>query len=294
MSIQSVQSNIDSIQRDIQNLQQKLAKKSREEASKLSRIAQIQRSITKQTNLSLIESKLRDVRRIESEMVRLKSEIANINKQITEKTGRLHRYQQDLYNEQAKEQRKQTKEQEKLLKTLEQKQKDEFRRQQSDIAKTILSSQPFSFLPIMQTADLEPVRLHDVFISHASEDKQEIARPLADALSVLGYDVWYDEFQLKIGDSLRRTIDKGLANSRFGVVIFSPSFFAKNWTQYELDGLVQREISSGKVILPVWHKISKNEVLSYSPSLADKFAMSTAHYTIDELATAISEVLNPE
>ena len=145
----------------------------------------------------------------------------------------------------------------------------------------------------MQLADQESVELYDVFISHASEDKKDIAHPLAEALRALDYNVWYDTFQLKIGDSLRRSIDKGLVNSRFGVVILSPSFFAKNWPQYELDGLVQREMNVGKVILPIWHKVSKNEVLSYSPSLADKFAMSTTQYTLEELAAAISEVLNP-
>lgn len=72
---------------------------------------------------------------------------------------------------------------------------------------------------------------YDVFISHATEDKEEIVRPLATALVVRGLRVWYDEFELRIGDSLRRKIDAGLANSRFGVVVLSPNFFAKNWPQ---------------------------------------------------------------
>lgn len=63
---------------------------------------------------------------------------------------------------------------------------------------------------------------YDVFICHASEDKEEIARPLAEALSLKKLHVWYDEFTLKLGDSLRGTIDYGLANFRYGVVILSP------------------------------------------------------------------------
>lgn len=67
--------------------------------------------------------------------------------------------------------------------------------------------------------------------------------------------------------------------------------FAKQWPQYELDGLVAKEIVGGKVILPLWHKVSKNEVIGYSPTLADKVALNTASYTIEELGTALSEVL---
>ena len=97
--------------------------------------------------------------------------------------------------------------------------------------------------------------------------------------------------KLKVGDSLRRSIDKGLANSKFGIVVLSPSFFAKNWTQYELDGLVAKEMTAGKVILPLWHKVSKDEVMAYSPTLADKVALNTAMFTTDELVKELSDVL---
>lgn len=92
---------------------------------------------------------------------------------------------------------------------------------------------------------------YDVFISHATEDKDSIARPLAQALSKYGVRVWYDEFELKLGDSLSRSIDKGLAESTFGLVVLSPSFFAKNWPEYELRGLTAREMRGVKVILGV-------------------------------------------
>lgn len=108
-----------------------------------------------------------------------------------------------------------------------------------------------------------------VFISHASEDKTAIARPLAEALRERDYDVWYDEYVLMLGDSLRRKIDEGLASCRFGIVILSPNFFRKEWPQKELDGLVAREVSGKKVILPVWHQVSQSDVLRYSPTLAD-------------------------
>jgi hypothetical protein len=131
----------------------------------------------------------------------------------------------------------------------------------------------------------------DAFISHAGEDKNEIVRPLAEELTTIGFKIWYDEFQLKVGDSLRRSIDKGLSNSRFGIVVLSPSFFAKNWPQYELDGLVARESNGVKVILPLWHKVTKQEVMKYSPSLADKVALDTSLYSLAKIVEELSKVL---
>ena len=132
---------------------------------------------------------------------------------------------------------------------------------------------------------------YDVFISHATEDKDEVARPLAEALIERNLRVWYDEFELRIGDSLRRKIDAGLAQSRFGIVVLSHAFFAKNWPQYELDGLVTREMDGEQVILPLWHEITKQEVISHSPSLADKIARTTSTSTIAEIAQEISDVI---
>jgi len=70
--------------------------------------------------------------------------------------------------------------------------------------------------------------LYDLFICHASEDKESFVRPLADALRSKNVEVWYDEFSLKLGDSIRRSLDKGLSLSRFGVVVLSKVFLRKN------------------------------------------------------------------
>lgn len=140
------------------------------------------------------------------------------------------------------------------------------------------------------SSDYTP-RDYDVFISHASEDKDEVVRPLAMALKDKGLSVWYDEFELKIGDSLRRKIDIGLAKSNFGIVVISRDFIKKGWTNYELDGLITRSISGEQQLLPVWHNITKKEVIDYSPSLADKVARNTAINTVEEIADEIAEVI---
>jgi hypothetical protein len=133
---------------------------------------------------------------------------------------------------------------------------------------------------------------YDVFISHASEDKDAIVRALANALSAEGLKVWYDEFTLRIGDSLRQKIDRGLATSKVGLVVLSPAFIGKGWTNYELDGIVTRTMSGEQILLPIWHDITKQQVIDFSPSLADKVARSTATHTVEEIAEEIAELLN--
>jgi len=119
--------------------------------------------------------------------------------------------------------------------------------------------------------------MHDVFICHASEDKDKIVRQLAKGLRSAGLDVWYDEFSLKLGDSLRESIDRGLADSCFGIVVLSQFFFSKNWPIAELNGLFVKEAAYGeKKIIPIWHEITQSEIVQYSPILADRVAVSTS------------------
>ncbi|MFZ0157476.1 MAG: toll/interleukin-1 receptor domain-containing protein [Kineosporiaceae bacterium] len=136
--------------------------------------------------------------------------------------------------------------------------------------------------------------LTDVFISHASEDKESFVRPLAERLRSEHVEVWYDEYSLRVGDSLRRSIDRGLQQSRFGIVVLSPSFFAKKWPEWELDGLVARENSGNAgVILPVWHSVDRDDVLAYSPPLADKLAVHTSA-GLNEVVRKLLAVIRPQ
>ncbi|RJF75634.1 DUF1883 domain-containing protein [Deinococcus cavernae] len=160
-----------------------------------------------------------------------------------------------------------------------------------------LREAPLRSVPGLVQADDPPgveggvQREYDVFISHASEDKGTVVRALANALKEQGLRVWYDEFELKIGDSLRRKIDKGLANSKVGLVVLSRHFTSKGWTNYELDGIVTRAVTGEQTLLPIWHEITKAEVVAFSPSIADKVARSTATHTVEEIAAEIAELI---
>ncbi len=132
---------------------------------------------------------------------------------------------------------------------------------------------------------------YDAFISHATEDKENLVRPLARILKEYGFRVWFDEFELEIGDSLRESIDNGLVNSRYGIVIISPKFLDKNWTKYELNSLVAKEVEGTKVILPIWHNVTKQQILEYSPMLADKLALTTENLSVREIAKRLCKRL---
>ena len=91
----------------------------------------------------------------------------------------------------------------------------------------------------------------DVFISHASEDKKHLVRPLVDILQHYGAQVWYDEFALKPGTSLSRSIEKGLTDANFGLVVLSESFFRKSWTGFELQGLYSYDVTNPGILIPL-------------------------------------------
>lgn len=134
-----------------------------------------------------------------------------------------------------------------------------------------------------------PIR--DVFLSHAGPDKDDVARPLAEQLQARGFTVWFDEFELVVGDRLSSSIDRGLSAARSGVVILSQDFFRRPWTERELSGLVARETATGEqLVLPVWHGVSRDDVLRFSPPLADLFAVSTAD-GLDAVANALAPAI---
>jgi hypothetical protein len=113
-----------------------------------------------------------------------------------------------------------------------------------------------------------------LFLSHASEDKNDFVRPLAERLSA-DFKVWYDEYSLTLGDSLLQKINEGLKTSDYGVVVLSEAFFSKHWTKAELDGLFSLESDNKKVILPIWHSVDVNEVRDFSPILAGRLGVRT-------------------
>jgi hypothetical protein len=116
-----------------------------------------------------------------------------------------------------------------------------------------------------------PERKWDCFISYASNDRENVSSLLANELQANGLRVWFDQFEIKPGMQLLRSINEGLANSKFGIVILSHNFFAKEWTQRELAGLYSLSIQEGDspFIIPIWYNIGVDEIRKQYPLLCD-------------------------
>ena len=142
--------------------------------------------------------------------------------------------------------------------------------------------------------DAEAVAIYDVFISHASEDKQDFVDPLVKKLQDSGIVVWYDTLEMQWGKSLREQIDNGIKRSKFAIIILSKNFFAKKWPQRELDGILAKESITGSTPLPIWHNITQEELYELSPTLSGVFAYSSDKYSIDEICNAFELILEKE
>lgn len=149
---------------------------------------------------------------------------------------------------------------------------------------------------MVATKEDETIPEYDVFISHAWEDKESFADEFVDELRNHGVRVWYDTSQIKWGDSMRQKIDEGLRKSKFGIAILSPNYIAngKYWTKAEFDGLFQMESINGKTLLPIWHNLTKQQVMKFSPIVANKKAMTTAMMTTKEIAEEMVKLLSEE
>lgn len=134
---------------------------------------------------------------------------------------------------------------------------------------------------------------YDIFLSHASEDKDDVARPLAILLQERGLRVWFDEFEFRIGDNIVEKLNKGINASRFGTVVLSKAFIdlAKHWTKHELNTFEYLWVTENRIMFPVWHNITVLEIRDFRASLANIFGRSTAEYTIEEIANEILEVI---
>lgn len=131
------------------------------------------------------------------------------------------------------------------------------------------------------------------FISHDWRDKDSLVRELAFEMSIRLCSVWYDEYSLNVGDSLRENIERGLKEAKKCVVILSPNFLSNGgWTKAEFNSIYTREIHEEKnVMLPVWHNVGKKEVYDYSPLLADKVALSSS-LGVKELAKKLAKAID--
>lgn len=278
-SITMLQSQITRIKTDIMNERKKLADEKKKESNALLKAnrADIQRSKT--TSPSTISSKTIEIQRANDDIIKSQKNQSLINKKISSKEAELIKKEAQLIKEQDRENDK--------YKQIQLKREKEMQKRQIEMLNTIQFEAKTS-LSNNQTMSQETNKEYDVFISHAWEDKEDFVRSLAESLINEGINVWYDETSIKWGASIRQSIDNGLAHSRFGIVVITSTFLNKYWTNYEVDGLFQKEALNGNsVLLPIWHKVTKDEVANKSVTLAGRNALNTAMLTIDEIVEEV-------
>ncbi|WP_197422531.1 MULTISPECIES: toll/interleukin-1 receptor domain-containing protein [unclassified Phenylobacterium] len=146
-----------------------------------------------------------------------------------------------------------------------------------------IESQASRTVPFEVSAAYGETEPYDFFISHAWADKEEFVDGFVRKAESAGLRVWYDNFALVWGDPIRQKIDEGLRSAYFGVVVLSPNFFSRPWPNYELDGIIQRDLSGRGRLLPIWHRLTQDDVEKHAPSLAGRLALSTASSSSDAI-----------
>lgn len=283
MSIDQYQRTVNTLDKEIESLEKKKSMTDKKYADNKGKINSIEKSITKNTSDSTKRNKMRQINTLQAENVRKGKESADLAKKIADKRGKRNDAYLKLQKANKDFQKKSDREQKKV--------QESYERRIQELSKE----------PLQRLADSSSNLFHasndkegyDVFISHAWEDKESFVNDLVEELTKIEISVWYDKDKILWGDSMREKIDEGLRKSRFGIAVISPNYIAdgKYWTKSELDGLFQLESINGKRLLPIWHNLTKKEVMEYSPIIASRLAMNTAMLTPTEMAEEMKKLL---
>lgn len=281
MSIEMYQRNVNKLDVEIENLEKKKFEFDRKVSNTQSKISSIERSITKRTSSTMLNSKIRQIDSLKRNIVRYSKNSADLNKKIVDKRKRRNEQYLKLQHEEN---------------VIRKKQEKEFRDMKNDYEKRIAESTkiPDILNKQVEINEDQNIEKYDVFVSHAWEDKESFVDEFVNCLRKLDLKVWYDKSEISWGDSMRKRIDEGLRKSTFGVAVLTPNYIAdeKYWTKSELDGLFQLESINGKTLLPIWHNLTKKEVMDYSPIIASKLAMNTAMMTPKEIAEELKKLVD--
>lgn len=282
MSVEQYQREVNSLDKDLADLEKKKASADSKYAELQSKITSASAAIKRTSSASTVKSKLHQIEGWNKESDKKAKESADLGKKIADKRKKRN----DSYIKLQKAQQEGDKKQDKQIKNMQISYENRIRELTNQLSmKTVISEVGNTYVDTNEE--------YDVFVSHAWEDKEGFVDEFVAELEKLGIKVWYDKQRIKWGDSMRARIDDGLKKSKFGIAVISPDYIAdgKYWTKAELDGLFQLESVNGKILLPIWHNITKQQVMNYSPIIASKLAMTTASMTAEEIASELKNML---
>lgn len=264
------------LESDITSINKKIDTQKSKEAKAMEKIARVQKKLMSAKTTSTVNSAQREYQSASKELTSVQAEQVKLSKQLADKSKNHTNKRSGLVKAQAKEREQHQKEMEKL-------QQEALTTQRSHIQELIKIDVNNTFLD----------KQYDVFISHASEDKDDFVEPLAKALQAANINTWYDSDQIGWGQSIRESIDRGLINSRFCIVVLSPSFLKKYWTNYELNGIFQKDATTdGSVILPIWHNVTRDEIQKKNLTLTDMLAMNTAMHSTEDIVESLIKLVD--
>ena len=266
-------SQINRLEKEIANLDRDAAVADKKQADLIGKINKAHNAVNKATNISSAKSKSREVEQASKSLADITKKQSDISAKRARESKNLLDYKQRQARVDETARKKADSDQRKLMRDRELHQRH-----------MVLENSRRSWAIPTQTSEEQSAKTYDFFICHASEDKDDLVRKLAELLKANGASVWYDEFTIMVGSKLRREIDRGLVNSRFGIVVVSEHFFAKEWPQKELDGLFSMDTEEQSRILPIWHKVTKEKVTQHSPILAGIFALNTGTQSTEKIA----------
>ena len=133
---------------------------------------------------------------------------------------------------------------------------------------------------------------YDVFLSHASKDKSDYVESLYMVLRRLGISIFYDSDSISWGDNWKQAILKGTAVSEFAIIVISENFFGREWTERELSEFLKRQNESGqKIVLPLLHNITLDQLKEHYPELEEIQIIDTATKTKEEITILFAKEL---
>ncbi len=280
MSVLSITSSLNTLRRELSRIQEKQTDAANKYAKQDSIIANASERLGRTNNsASRISSYNRDIKRAQAEKAKLSKVQAGLSKDLGKKQKQIMDREKDLRKATEEEQQKQ-------LKSIQRDYSskiDKMKIEQSALLKSQFESEEANIT--------QDSREYDVFISYARED-QDYAEKLASSIQALDLTVWIDKESMAWGSSQIQAMDDGIRNSRFSIIVLSPSYFEKYWTIHEYRSMLIKAQNQHDLILPIFHHVTADQVKEYNLELADRHALNTSIYTVDDIANELYQLIH--
>ena len=292
MSVQQYQNKVNRLDKEITDLEKKKAEADKRKASYEIKANNVK--ILSNSSASVVNNRNNLKMHYQQCAINASKESADISKKISEKREERRKAYLQLKSEEQKEEKKRLELQKQEIANIQSAYEERIEELQSKINPIIDIQSADNAQNGVYHSEEGNTKQYDVFMSHATEDKEDFVDEFVDELRSLGINVWYDTSNMNWGDFLRHSMDEGLKKAKYGIVVLSPDYIAegKYWTKAELDALFQMESNNRSRILPIWHKLSRQQVLDFSPIIANRKALKTSDMTAKEMAEEFARLFS--